>query len=389
MDAMIEDRRIGEHSLELDFDREREAFAEAVVEKGRLRKRRNGDEPGTPLTRLSERIDVTDSERGEDQSRTQAEAEQAQAASEWRSEGPSQLKPEESPIAEFTPPLSRIATNLYTISYLIFFSLWGTLARLGLHTLTFYSGAPVTTGILWANVGGCVVMGFFTEDKKIFAQEWGNRSHENTTPKDFSANGQVAEKDNDTAPPSDPAGLLKTHKAVKKTIPLYIGITTGFCGSFTSFSTYMSDTFLAMSNDLKNPNSPNIIHRNDGYGVMSFLAVILYTVAMSLAALYFGAHFSQAITSFTPTIPFKFMRKVLDRLMIFLAFGCWLGAILLAIWPPDRHSQAEQFWRGRAVFALVFAPIGCLGRFYASMILNPIALTFPLGTFACNVFGSM
>lgn len=370
--TLIEDARLRERSSDTELDQEQEMPSSAMVEEERLRKRSSREDEG-PLSRSSERVDVTQPER-----------EQERASREEA--GKYSQQEEEYPSAEFFPPLSRIATNIYTISYLIFFSFWGTLARLGLHSLTFYPGAPITTGIIWANVGGCVVMGYFAEDKKIFAQEWGHRSHEKPTPKHI-----AEDKAEDVL--TDPAAALKTHKAVKKTIPLYIGITTGFCGSFTSFSTYMSDTFLALSNDLKNPNTTYVVHRNDGYSVMSCLAVVLYTVALSLGALYAGAHLSQAISPFTPTIPFKFMRKVLDRVIIFLAFGCWLGAVFLAIWPPDRNSRAardgKEFWRGRAVFALVFAPLGTLGRFYASLILNPIISSFPLGTFLCNIFGSM
>lgn len=45
--------------------------------------------------------------------------------------------------------VSKFATELYTVSYLVFFSFLGTLARLGLQALTFYPGAPTVTGVLW------------------------------------------------------------------------------------------------------------------------------------------------------------------------------------------------------------------------------------------------
>ncbi|KAF4214192.1 hypothetical protein CNMCM6457_007305 [Aspergillus fumigatiaffinis] len=70
-------------------------------------------------------------------------------------------------------PLSKHATHLFTLSYLVFFSIFGTLARLGLQALTFYTGAPVVTGALWPNVGGSLLMGFFLEDKNLFREEWG------------------------------------------------------------------------------------------------------------------------------------------------------------------------------------------------------------------------
>lgn len=267
-------------------------------------------------------------------------------------------------------PLSKHATHLYTVSYLIFFSFLGTLARLGLQALTFYTGAPVVTGVLWANVSGSFVMGFLSEDKNLFAEEWGEPKAESS---------------------GDAAAQNKNHKAVKKTIPLYVGLSTGFCGCCTSFSSFMRDVFLALANALPDPSLPSgasIASRNGGYSFMALVAVILLTVSLSLSALIFGAHLALALTRFTLTVPFAFTRRVLDRVMVVLAWGCWLGAVFLAIWPPDRHNGPDV-WRGRAVFALVFAPLGCLLRFYVSLYLNSRIPAFPLGTFAVNIFGTI
>jgi fluoride ion exporter CrcB/FEX len=62
--------------------------------------------------------------------------------------------------------------------------------------------------------------------------------------------------------------------------------------------------------------------------------------------------------------------------------------VFLAIFPPDRNDGPPEIWRGRAVFALVFSPLGCLGRFYASIYLNNKIASFPLGTFVVNIFGT-
>jgi CrcB protein len=121
---------------------------------------------------------------------------------------------------------------------------------------------------------------------------------------------------------------------------------------------------------------------------MALVAVIITTVALCISGLHIGAHIAIASEPFVPSLPFTFGRKILDRVAVFLAWGCWLGAILLAILPPDRHSGGTEIWRGRAVFALVFAPLGCLGRFYASLYLNGMIASFPLGTFVVNVFGT-
>ena len=81
------------------------------------------------------------------------------------------------------------------------------------------------------------------------------------------------------------------------------------------------------------------------------------------------------------------MRKYIDKLAVVLGFGCWLGAVFLAIWPPDRGASTET-WRGEVIFALVFAPLGCLLRFYSSLKLNGLVASFPLGTFAVNMLGT-
>ena len=291
---------------------------------------------------------------------------------------------------------SKLATELYTVSYLVFFSIMGTLSRLGLQALTFYPGAPVQTGVLWANVGGSLIMGFLSEDRKLFLEEWG------TTSSSKQAKGFDEEKGK-TLQRSPSAA--QRHAAVKKTLPLYIGLATGFCGSFTSFSSFMRDSFFALSNALHVPIShPSIapisqtltVHRNPGYSFMALLAVPIITIGLSLGALQVGAHLALGLDPYTPSIPFLFSRKIVDRLIVFIAFGCWLGAILMAIWPPDRPggpvsnaSWDQETWRSQALFALVFAPLGCLLRFYASLHLNGKIKSFPLGTFAVNTFGTM
>lgn len=304
-------------------------------------------------------------------------------AEEEQQQQPPELHPRES----LKPLSERPSTHFYTLSYLVFFAILGTLARLGLQALTFYPSAPVLTGVLWANVGGSLVMGFFIEDRRMFREEWGDGSAtSNLCSLDHEDNGSHHD-----AP--EKLEAHKKHKSVKKTIPLYIGLTTGFCGCFTSFSSFIRDIFLALANALPNPDLKAMdttpIHRNGGYSFMALVAVILITVGLSLCALVTGAHLALAVEPITPTLPFRFTRRILDPLVVLLGWGSWLGAIFLAIWPPDRHSSTPDTWRGRAVFAIVFAPLGCLLRFYLALALNTRLPRFPLGTFAANIFGTL
>ncbi|KAI4217943.1 MAG: hypothetical protein L6R40_008812, partial [Gallowayella cf. fulva] len=266
------------------------------------------------------------------------------------------------------------ATELYTISYLILFSILGTLARLGLQALTFYPGAPVATGVLWANFAGSLIMGFLSEDRALFRQH-------HIPPSTASA---IPSSSTNPTPNS-------TSTSIKRTVPLYIGLTTGFCGSLTSFSSFIRDAFLALSNDLLTPttNTPptsSIIPRSPGQTFLALLAILILTPALSLAALQTGAHIALALEPCTPSLPFPLTRRFLDRLTVPLACLAWLGAILMSIWPPDRNSA--DTWRGKALFALVFSPLGCLARFYASRRLNGRVASFPLGTLAVNILGT-
>lgn len=276
------------------------------------------------------------------------------------------------------PRVSHLATQIYTVSYLILFSFWGTLARLGIQWLTDYPGAPVFPSV-WFNFGGSLVFGFLSEDRKLFRDEWGTPTYEHQIQK-ARQDEECGGSGSDHAA-VDLTAAKKAHLATKKTIPLYIGLATGFCGSFTSYSSFIRDIFLATSNDLTYGSSTTV-PRSGGYSFMALLAVIIITVTASLSGLIIGTHLANAVEPVTPTLPYLITRKFADRLAVFLALGCWVGAILLAAIPP------AGYWRGAATFALVFAPVGCLLRYYVSMWLNGRVSAFPLGTFAVNVFGT-
>ncbi|KAF3907899.1 hypothetical protein ABW21_db0201948 [Orbilia brochopaga] len=242
-----------------------------------------------------------------------------------------------------------------TLSWLIFFSIWGALARVGLSALTTYPGSPVA-GVIWANFAGSFVMGFMAEEIRFFA-----------VPDEVTSD--EGEQMN---------GARKKHvghwSIDKKTIPLYIGITTGFCGSLTSFSSWMRDAFFAMSNT--QPAYP----RHRGYNVEALLAEIIATVALSVGGLKAGAHTALFLRPGIPTMPAT-LRPHLDFASLALGPACWIGIALMAGFIPK--------WRGTVLFAGVFAPVGTILRFLASRKLNPLMPVFPLGTFTVNVSGSV
>lgn len=264
-------------------------------------------------------------------------------------------------------------THLYIISHLIFFAILGTLSRLGVTAITRYPRAPVSSPVLWANVGGSLVFGFLVEDRRLFREEWGTHSeqwsfkHLQHDPHDKELLSEAS----------------KRHRHSKTTIPLYIGLATGFCGSFTSFATFMLDAFLALSDQSGQTAQTSVgAPRHRGYDFEAVIGIMVIHVACSVGALKLGAHTALAIEGITPVLPFRLIRGFVDPALVVLGPGCWLGAIFLAAWPPRNH------WRGQVLFALIFAPIGCLFRFYVSKHLNGRLPMFPTGTFTANVFGT-
>ncbi|KAE8370873.1 CrcB-like protein-domain-containing protein [Aspergillus caelatus] len=276
------------------------------------------------------------------------------------------------------PSFSKTLTAIHVYSYLVIFSFIGTLVRLVIESLAFYPGAPVNTSVLWTNVGGSCLMGFLSEDRELFR----------------AADPEISDE------------LWNTqHATRKKTIPLYIGLTTGLCGCLTSFSTFARDLFLALANDLPVPLGPyqdvslfqptaaDTKAPNGGFSFMAIIAILITEIGLSLAGLSLGAHIAIFTAPWTPTVPFSRLRRVLNPLVMLFAGSCWVALIILVALLPHSHDDislwAPEIWQGPFLFALVFSPIGCLLRFFLSMKLNGRIPHFPLGTFVVNVGGTM
>ncbi|KAI7288645.1 hypothetical protein KC343_g608 [Hortaea werneckii] len=287
----------------------------------------------------------------------------------------------------------RSLTQLYIYSYLVFFSILGVLARLGLQALTLYPGAPVPTTDLWANFAGCLVIGFLREDRMLFHSHWRKSQPQNGVSKKTQAQAsQEAESasSEEKGEDADPEAIRKAYEASRAAVPGYIGVTVGFCGSLTTFASVARDAFLAISNNLKtDPTATHFVtararSRSAGYSVMALLAVWLLEVSLSLIALKSGAHLAIVTAALlenkTPKANYE---KFMNLIIIPLSCAAWIGSIIFAIFTP--HSA----WRGQVLFALVFAPLGCILRFQLSVSLNRRISSFPLGTFFANILGSL
>lgn len=286
--------------------------------------------------------------------------------------------------------LESALTQLYIVSYLVFFSIFGVLARIGLQALTIYPGALVPNTDLWANVGGCFIMGMLREDRLLFRRHW--REHVEKAKKNASPSSADSGSAVDTNDTLDRENIMdaarESFTSARTGIPAYVGLTVGFCGSFTSFASICRDGFLAIANGINNASistkTTGVVSRTrpSGDSVMALLAVIILEVGLSIVALTCGAHFATLLARPAEQVPVLNLSRMLNPLIVVLGFGCWLGAVLMTIFP------VHELWRGRVLFSIVFAPLGALLRFQLSVRMNKLVKSFPLGTFAANVFGS-
>ncbi|KAL1706370.1 CrcB-like protein-domain-containing protein [Schizophyllum commune] len=154
--------------------------------------------------------------------------------------------------------------------------------------------------------------------------------------------------------------------------PLYTGITTGFCGSLTTFSSWQTDVFDSWTNAQDH-------HRGGFYDFMDGLCKTVFTLTLSLASAMFGRHVAANIKHLIPTPrpPTMVVRYTIDALCVVMY------AVTLAPFFTLPTSIRHQ-----ATAALLFAFPGTLTRYLLSIPLNPRSPSFPLGTFTANMVGT-
>ncbi|KAH9943483.1 CrcB-like protein-domain-containing protein [Epithele typhae] len=105
----------------------------------------------------------------------------------------------------------------------------------------------------------------------------------------------------------------------------------------------------------------------------------VFTLAISLSAVTFGAHLASLVRPRVPALrtPPRWARYALSALAVLTYAAAFPAYFLL-----PAHVRAQ------ATAALLFAPPGALARYALSLALNPRLTLFPLGTFAANALGT-
>ncbi|KAI8378690.1 CrcB-like protein-domain-containing protein [Choanephora cucurbitarum] len=228
------------------------------------------------------------------------------------------------------PSLVMNENKLVIAALLIPFSIAGTLIRIGVTRLQDYEGAPVFS-LVYAQWIGCLVMGIALSNKSYLFQRL-------------------------------------------KYPAIYTAITTGLCGSITTFSSWQLDIFKAFVNYNHLPHSR-------GKNVLAGLSQLLVTLAMSFQGFRWGQHTATESSVDVQVVPRGFSIQHLqwpDYGVVCISLSCWLGVILAAVWTHDTN---------KLVLACVFAPLGALTRWSLSSLFNTPHL--PKGTLIANLVATV
>ncbi|EDO19268.1 hypothetical protein Kpol_1036p10 [Vanderwaltozyma polyspora DSM 70294] len=233
-------------------------------------------------------------------------------------------------------------------------SMLGVFTREAITSLSNYENSYVQAGsVLWSNFTACLIMGLLQE--------------------------------------MNSANWFVNHPE------LFTSLTTGYCGSLSSYSTMMLETFEHSASLTR----PNITHHtklpNRAYGIMEFLSVIIVQMFVSMDSLLFGRYLSREViichfngkkddddeietnSSIEPS-------SFISRTITYLNYVTWIMAIPLIALIVTLAGVYGNYSRGKWTLPTLFGIFGSFGRYYISKLLNPRLANFPIGTFTVNQF---
>ncbi|KAF2857138.1 hypothetical protein K470DRAFT_297284 [Piedraia hortae CBS 480.64] len=247
------------------------------------------------------------------------------------------------------PP--ELISHLNSITHLIPSSILGVFIRLSLSKVPRNDFVASPT-ILWANITGCALMGFLKEDTNLLFHTHWQRAQDGPNESIRNENFTIS----------------------KKFSTLYTALAVGLCGSLTTFSGLCKEVLLTLF---------PAAHASGGSKAASFLAAAWVHIGMPFIGFVFGIHVARFLN--TTTLRARRPLGGLGELLLAtISWASWLAILLLTIFLRTTFSR-------RWLFPLLFAPVGCMMRFYLSKYLNgkaPEKFVFA-GTFASNAIGTI
>ncbi|KAI9329727.1 CrcB-like protein-domain-containing protein [Obelidium mucronatum] len=234
-----------------------------------------------------------------------------------------------------------------TASAICFFSVLGVLIRIELNDVNTYLGQPVFS-LAWAQIIGCFLFGLIQRNK---------------------------------------SGITLMSPS------LYVGLTTGLCGTITTFSAFILSLFEAIT------GSPSFLLKASSFrfqNICNASSLVVITIGMAIVSLRFGQTVATSVLPPIQQLPSRFRKQptvsssifrqygTIDFILLILGivtFGIVLVTCFLAYIQLD-----EEFLK--VALSCMLGPFGALIRWKASLLLNKRNPHFPWGTFVVNVVGS-
>ncbi|SMN19441.1 similar to Saccharomyces cerevisiae YOR390W Putative protein of unknown function [Maudiozyma saulgeensis] len=234
----------------------------------------------------------------------------------------------------------------------------GNYGREAVTALSTYHPSYISAGtVLWSNCGGCILMGLF---QAMNAETGWFTNYPN----------------------------------------LFTAVTTGFCGSFSSFSTMILEAFEYSSSQTPSNIKNHTKLPNRAYGIMEWLSVVIIEISVSMCGYIFGRYLGTEIVIKAATIQEevfieenKTIRKkpypMVDKIMRLIYITTIVAAIPFIILVVVLAAYYDNYSRGKWTLPPLFGIFGAYCRLYISKWMNPINKDFPYGTFVCNVFATL
>lgn len=246
---------------------------------------------------------------------------------------------------EDTPFSNRFLIQLLVVS----FSVAGNMCRTSIQDLTLYNNSFINYNggtVVWVNFAACFVMSWTNNAVKFWSLV-----------------------------------LEGSNKTSMKQIALHSGITSGFCGSLSTFSSMMIEIFFKTVDLVNNDQLPN-----NGYRVMEFFATSITHIAVPIfghiCGLQFALLFDCLITPrISKVLQYKTIR-IVEFICVFIGIGALIANLVLTCTLP-----IENWYKQKYSFVILMGAFGALMRFKLSKYNGYIKPWFPLGTLIANISG--